>query len=224
MLIFFNGWVCCSAVPAAAQGPAALMEKPGPEKAKEEKKGEKKEAAPTTCGPLISDGCIPIEEHHASLQVLTALSFYPGLFSPNWRYRVPREIITRFSCRSNLPTALPKTWRCMSSRPSSINWVNNVDRSVAGPNGERSASYAGIGDITTVAKYLLLEESEIRPAVTGGGRGWPVPPATPTISTRAFLGHGCRRHRGFHFHHRRQPVQMAEAVSVLQQYLVEQPS
>src|SRR4030067_635618 len=86
MLIFFIGWVCCSVVPAAAQGPAVIMEKTGPEKAEEEKKEEKKEESPTTCGPLISDSCIPIEEHHASLQVLTALSFYPGLFSPNWRY------------------------------------------------------------------------------------------------------------------------------------------
>ena len=43
-----------------------------------------------------------------------------------------------------------------------------------GPNGERSASYSGIGDITTVAKYLVLEEGQVRPAVTMvGGVGWP---------------------------------------------------
>ena len=47
--------------------------------------GEKKEEAPTTCGPLISDSCIPIETGHASLQVLGALSFYTANFSPNWR-------------------------------------------------------------------------------------------------------------------------------------------
>lgn len=73
--------------PAAAQGPGAgpLLEElqptselPGP--------GEKQEAAPTTCDPLISDTCIPIEEHHASLQWLGALSFYLHNFSPNWRY------------------------------------------------------------------------------------------------------------------------------------------
>ncbi len=49
---FFHRWVCCSGVPAAAQGPAAIMEKPGPEKAEEEKQKEaKKEETPTTCGP-----------------------------------------------------------------------------------------------------------------------------------------------------------------------------
>ncbi len=52
MLIFFIGWVCCSGVPAAAQGPAAIMEKPGPEKAEERKtKRSKERGNPTTCGP-----------------------------------------------------------------------------------------------------------------------------------------------------------------------------
>ena len=61
----------------------------------------------------------------------------------------------------------------MSSR-SIVNWANNVDRGAAGPNGERSASYPGIGDITMVGKYLLLPETESRPAVTAvAGVGFP---------------------------------------------------
>ena len=59
--------------------------------------------------------------------------------------------------------APPKTWRLYIIAPLIVNWANNVDRGAAGPNGERSASYAGIGDITTVAKYLLLEETESGP-------------------------------------------------------------
>ena len=62
----------------------------------------------------------------------------------------------------------------MSSLPSSITCATALMPSIAGPNGERSAGYAGIGDITAVAKYLLLEETEFRPAVTGvGGVGFP---------------------------------------------------
>ena len=49
MLSFFTGWVCFSAGPAAAQGLAAIMEKPGPEKAEEEKK--KEEDAPPPAVP-----------------------------------------------------------------------------------------------------------------------------------------------------------------------------
>src|SRR5664280_2182571 len=66
-------------LPAAAQGVGqVMMEKPPAAE-------EKKEEAPTTCGPLISDSCIPIETGHASLQVLGALAIYTANFSPNWR-------------------------------------------------------------------------------------------------------------------------------------------
>ena len=40
---------------------------------------------PATAGPIITDSCIPIEEHHASLQVLWALAIYTANFSQNWR-------------------------------------------------------------------------------------------------------------------------------------------
>ena len=68
--------------PALAQGPGmaggALLEKPPAEEKKEE-------GAPTTCGPMISDTCNPIETYHAAMQVFWALSFYGGSFNPNWR-------------------------------------------------------------------------------------------------------------------------------------------
>ena len=70
--------------PALAQapaGPQVLMEKP-PEGAKPE---EKKETAPTTCGPICCDTCVPIETGHFALSTVAALSFYPGVFSNNWR-------------------------------------------------------------------------------------------------------------------------------------------
>jgi len=175
MLILFNGWVCCSAGPAAAQGPAALMEKPGPEKAEEEKKKEeKKEGVPTSCGPIITDGCMPIEENHASLQVLTALSFYPGVFSPNWRYTSAKGNYYTFFMPVKFTYGPTKNLEMYIIVPFFNNFCNKLDASIAGPNGERSASYAGIGDITAVAKYLLLEETGCRPAVTAvGGVGFP---------------------------------------------------
>ena len=48
------------------------------------------------------------------------------------------------------------------------NWVNSVEFT-SGPNGQTSASYSGIGDITAVAKYNLLPEADYWPAVTGVG-------------------------------------------------------
>ena len=66
--------------PALAQvGAPALMEKPAapPE--------EERRDAPTTCGPMISDTCLPIETGKFAMQAWWALSFYPGVFTQNWR-------------------------------------------------------------------------------------------------------------------------------------------
>jgi len=44
------------------------------------------------------------------------------------------------------------------------NWAKNVNE--PGPNGERSASFGGIGDVNLTFKYRLVEETEVRPTVT----------------------------------------------------------
>jgi hypothetical protein len=154
--------------PAWAQGPGgsgAILEKPA---APEEKKAE----APTTCGPLISDTCIPIEEHHASLQFLASYFCFAGNFTPNWR---------KVSAGGNFHTLfMPvkftygpvKNLETYVIVPYVHNFANSVN--VPGPNGETSANYGGIGDISWFGKYLLLEEGDIRPAVTGVlGAGFP---------------------------------------------------
>jgi hypothetical protein len=152
---------------AAAQGPAALMEKPTPPE-------EKKEEAPTTCGPLISDCCLPIETYHASMQILWALSFYPGNFSPNWRHVSAKGDFYTFNMPVKFTYGPTKNMEVYVIVPYVHNFASNINRSVAGPDGERAADYGGIGDITLVGKYLLLPETEIRPAVTGvAGVGFP---------------------------------------------------
>jgi hypothetical protein len=154
--------------PAAAQASGSdILEKPAPLEAE-------KERAPSTCGPLITDTCIPIEEHHASLQVLSALAVYTVNFSPNWRPVSTKGDLYTFNMPVRFTYGPAKNLETYIIAPFIVNWVNNVNRSVAGPNGERSASYAGLGDITTMAKYLVLEEGEIRPAVSlVGGVTWP---------------------------------------------------
>ena len=44
------------------------------------------------------------------------------------------------------------------------NWANSVNE--PGPNGERSASFGGLGDVNLTFKYRLVEETETRPTVT----------------------------------------------------------
>ncbi len=161
------------ALPAAAQAPGAtpLLEKPQPT-SETPGPGEKKEEAPTTCGPLISDSCIPIEAHHASMQILGAMSFYTANFSPNWRTVTAGGNFYTFSMPVKFTYGPVKNLETYIVLPFIVNWVNSAN--FGGPNGERSASYAGIGDITTVAKYNFHPEGDICPAMTAvGGIGWP---------------------------------------------------
>lgn len=165
------GWLMPlpSAWAQGAEGP--LLEKPQPT-SELPGPGEQKEETPTTCGPLISDSCIPIEEHHASLQVLGAYSFVTNNFSPNWRRVSAGGNFSTFQLPVKFTYGPTKNLETYIIAPFITNFASGVNN--PGPNGERSASYAGIGDITTVAKYLVLEEGQVRPAVTMvGGVGWP---------------------------------------------------
>ena len=173
--------------PARAQGPAApLMEKPA---APEEKKEEaKKEEAPTTCGPMISDTCMPIETYHASMQIFWALSLYPGVFTPNWRTVSAKGDFHTFYMPVKFTYGPTKNMEMYIIVPFVHNWVNNLDRDVAGPNGERSANYSGIGDLTLMAKYNLLPETDYRPAITGVAGFASIPTGHASHLNPAFLG------------------------------------
>ncbi len=161
-----------AASPAAAQGTGAgpLLEKPQPS-SEVPGPGEKKEEAPTTCGPLISDSCIPIEEHHASMQVLAGLSVYTGNFSPNWRVVTAQGNFYTFNMPVKLTYGPTKNLETYIVVPFVHNWVTSGPTN---PIGENFASYSGVGDITTVAKYNFHPEGDICPAMTAvGGIGWP---------------------------------------------------
>ncbi len=173
-LLFLAMVLACwtlAAGPATAQdaGAAAGAEQQGAPPA-----AEKKEETPTTCGPIITDTCIPIGEHQASLSVQGALNIYAADFTRNWRAVSARGDFYTLDMPVKFTYGPVKNLETYIVAPFLVYWANDVDRGVEGPNGERSAGYAGIGDITTVAKYLVLEEGDIRPAVSlEGGVGWP---------------------------------------------------
>lgn len=165
-----GGWLL-PVTPVMAQGPATpMLEKPAaPEEKAAAPAEEKKEEAPTTCGPLISDTCLPIETYHASMQVWWALSLYPGVFSNNWRTTSAKGNFHTFFMPVKFTYGPTKDTEMYIIIPFVHNWVNNVNPEIAGPNGERSAGYSGIGDITLIGKYNLLPEGDIMPAVTAVG-------------------------------------------------------
>ncbi len=152
------------ALPAAAQGPggpAILMEKPA---APAE---EKKDGPPSTCGPMISDTCLPIDTGKFAMQVFWTLSFVTGNFSPNWRHVSADGNFYTFSMPVKFTYGPAKDMEVYVVIPFITNWANSVSPALAGPNNERAASYSGIGDMSLIGKYNLLPETDYRPAVTG---------------------------------------------------------
>jgi hypothetical protein len=167
--------------PAMAQvaGPPVL-EQPAPPPE------EKKEEAPTTCGPMISDTCMPIEAGKYSMQVWWALSFYPNAFNRNWAAVNPGGNFHTFYMPVKFTYGPTKDLETYVIIPFITNWVNNV--SVRGPNGESSATYSGIGDITAMAKYNLLPETDYRPAVSAVAGFASIPTGHASLLNPAFLG------------------------------------
>ncbi|MGA7577584.1 MAG: transporter [Desulfobaccales bacterium] len=162
LLIFLGGLGGLAAAPALAQTAAPEVAAgtpagtPPPE--------EKKETAPSTAGPILTDYTIPIDTGHFSLSVLSALSFYPGTFNQNWKTVSAGGNFYTYFMPVKLTYGPMKNMEVYVVAPFIDYWGN--DATTPGPNGNRSASYAGIGDLTLMGKYLLVEEGDIMPAVS----------------------------------------------------------
>jgi hypothetical protein len=123
---------------------------------------------------LVADTCIPIDEKHSSLQITGSLSLVRANFTPNWRQVSAHGNFYTFNIPVKFTYGPTKNLETYIVVPFIANKCNSLDTSIAGPNGERGAGYSGMGDITTIAKYLVLEEGKISPAVAlVGGVGWP---------------------------------------------------
>jgi len=152
--------------PALAQGPggpAIFMEKPAPPAE------EKKDAPPSTCGPIICDTCVPIDTSKFAMQAFWALSIYTGNFSHNWRHVDAKGNFYTFNMPIKFTYGPTKDMEVYVIVPFVTNWVDSANKSLAGPNGERNAGYSGIGDMTLIGKYNLLPETDSRPAITAVG-------------------------------------------------------
>ncbi len=153
------------ALPAGAQvGTVPLMEKPAapPE--------PKKEEAPTTCGPLISDTCMPIDTYKLAMQAYWTYSMVRANATPNWRQVSANGNFSTFNMPVKIIYGPTKNLEVYAVIPYIHDFAGSVDGNRAG----RSANFGGIGDISLVGKYLLLPETDYRPAITGvAGVGFP---------------------------------------------------
>jgi len=139
------------------------------EEAKTAEKGEKKEEAkedecPATFGPIITDTAIPIEKGKFAIQPTWGLSFVTHNFSPSWRRVSAGGDFQSFGMSWKFTYGLINNLEVYAVIPYIHNWAGNANE--RGPQGERSADFGGIGDISLTFKYRLVEETQALPTVS----------------------------------------------------------
>jgi hypothetical protein len=147
-------------VPVAEDAEAAG--KKGENEAKKE--GGNEDECPATFGPIITDTAIPIEKGRFAVQPTFGLSFATNSLTQSWR-RVPAGgNFQTFGMDWKFTYGLWNNLEVFVVIP----YVHNLAGGVreTGPNGERSASFGGLGDVNLTFKYRLAEETETRPTVT----------------------------------------------------------
>jgi hypothetical protein len=129
-------------------------------------KAEQKAACPPqTMGPILTDYATPIGKGKFAVQSYYMFNIANGAFTRNWQ---------RVGAGGNYLgiTGVYKAAYGITDRLEVYaigqliqNHANRVN--VAGPGGERSASFFGIGDTNLTFKYLVVPETENTPAVSG---------------------------------------------------------
>ncbi len=123
-----------------------------------------KDECPSTFGPIITDTAIPIEKGRFALQPTFGLGFVTKSLTQIWRRVTAGGDFTSFGMDYKFTYGLWNNLEVFVDVPFIQNWAGSVTE--RGPNGERSASFGGIGDVNLTFKYRLVEETETIPTVT----------------------------------------------------------
>ena len=137
----------------------------GNQEAKEEGKEQAKgDECPATFGPIITDTAIPIEKGKFAIQPTWGLSCITDSFSPSWRRISAGGDFKSFGMSVKFTYGLLNNLEVYTVIPYIHNWANNVNE--PGPQGQRSADFGGLGDISLTFKYRLVEETQLVPTVS----------------------------------------------------------
>jgi hypothetical protein len=139
---------------------------PEHEEAKKETKQEeaKEEECPSTFGPIITDTAIPIDTGKFAVQPTFGLSFTTRNLTQNWRSVSAGGNFQSFNMPWKFTYGPINNLEVYMVIPYIHNWAGNVNE--PGPNGERSANFGGLGDISLTFKYRLVEETQTLPTVS----------------------------------------------------------
>jgi hypothetical protein len=128
------------------------------------KEGAKEEEVPPTFGPIVTDTAVPIEKGHFAIQPTFGYSAVLDSFNGSWNRTSAGGDFRSFGMDWKLTYGPIENMEVYVVIP----WVYNRGRDVdePGPNGERSASSSGLGDVNLTLKYRLMRETPTIPTVT----------------------------------------------------------
>lgn len=156
-----SSWSWAAPSPAAAAEPAAAMAS-----TPEAEQGQPTEepACPATFGPIITDTAVPIDKGAFAIQPTFGTSFVVNAFTPSWRRATAGGNFSSFSMDWKLTYGLWDNLEVFVVVPFVQNWAHDVNE--PGPQGNRAASSASLGDINLTWKYQLVAETATIPTVT----------------------------------------------------------
>jgi hypothetical protein len=119
---------------------------------------------PYTFGPIVTSTAIPLAKGKFSLQPYWYLYSANSKFSPNWRRINAGGNYASFETVLQLNYGLWDDLQVYALVPFIQNWANGVNN--PGPNGERSADFGGLGDVSLSFKYRVIAETFAVPTVS----------------------------------------------------------
>jgi hypothetical protein len=131
----------------------------GPEGRIEAREG----APPDTLGPLLTDTAVPADKGTLYLQPFWSLGSVTGVFNAQSKRVSARGNFRSFEYDLQITYGVWDNFEVFTFIPVKVNWANGVE---LGPGGERSAWYAGLGDLNLTLKYRLVKEGHVAPTIT----------------------------------------------------------
>ena len=119
---------------------------------------------PHTFGPIVASTAIPLAKGKFSLQPYWYLYCPNSKFSPDWRRINAGGDYAAFETVLQLNYGLWDELQVYALVPFIQKRANDVNN--PGPNGERSAVFGGLGDVSVSLKYRLIAETRMVPTVS----------------------------------------------------------
>jgi hypothetical protein len=144
-----SGWMARTA--GAANGEEGLME-------------ARENDPPDTIGPILTDTAVPVDKGALYVQPFWSFSPVTGAFTTHGKRVSAGGNFHSFGCTLQITYGVWDNFEVFTVIPAVVNWATSVD--VPGPNGERSASHAGLSDIDLTLKYRLVKEGPVAPTIS----------------------------------------------------------